>query len=251
MSVSGERFSNVLPAAKVGEPRAEVARSRWTVWLVVAAPVILYTLILRGLLSLQRTLALSRTFHLDLRGMTALFLGEILLTELLVGGALLLYLGFTHQSLADIGLARLPTRSGFLVGVLLALAYAGLTLMNPAIGPHATEVSLFKLWGVIVGVVGGAIEECVFRGLVMNELQQARVPVVLQVIISAATFALIHGFSSFIGLIFPFVLGLALAGVYLLSRRSLISVIVSHGLINILIEPWLMLWFVSGFMPAS
>jgi multisubunit Na+/H+ antiporter MnhC subunit len=37
------------------------------------------------------------------------------------------------------------------------------------------------------------------------------------------------------------VFGLFCAGIYLLSRRSLMPVIISHGVIDFVIEPWLFL----------
>jgi hypothetical protein len=40
-----------------------------------------------------------------------------------------------------------------------------------------------------------------------------------------------------------FVLGVALATTYVIGKRSLTPVIISHALIDILIEPWLLLSF--------
>ena len=40
-----------------------------------------------------------------------------------------------------------------------------------------------------------------------------------------------------------FVLGVALATTYVIGKRSLTPVIISHSLIDVLIEPWLLLSF--------
>jgi hypothetical protein len=48
-----------------------------------------------------------------------------------------------------------------------------------------------------------------------------------------------------------FVLGALLASIYLLSRRSLLPVIVAHVGIDLLIEPWLILYALSGGFARS
>jgi uncharacterized protein len=75
---------------------------------------------------------------------------------------------------------------------------------------------------------------------------------VTQVLVSGAAFAIAHayGFVSpatvLITLGFTAVLGVALATTYLVGGRSLTPVILSHALIDIIIEPWLLLSFFTG-----
>ncbi len=175
------------------------------------------------------------------------------MAELSVLGLLRLALFREGKSFADLGWARpLPFRA-LAAAVGIALAYSGLTLSSPAFGANLGEVSLFRAWGMAVGVAGGLVEELVFRGFVMAELEGAGVPPAGRAVVSALFFSLIHGgyglllgqFYLLTGIGFTFVLGLGLAWVYFYGHRSLSGPVLAHCLINALIEPWLMLGFVG------
>jgi hypothetical protein len=66
------------------------------------------------------------------------------------------------------------------------------------------------------------------------------------------TFAITHfyGFVSPVALLATFgatfVLGVALAVTYLVGNRSLTPVIIGHALVDLVIEPWLLLGFFTG-----
>ncbi|HLH26210.1 MAG TPA: CPBP family intramembrane glutamic endopeptidase [Chloroflexota bacterium] len=234
--------------AWTGRPRvAPCGLAAARVWLLVAAPAVLYTVLLWLVLHIYpvvlRALAVPRTPRTD----TAVFLGGILLVEALAFALLLAWLRHEGRSLADLGWGRSTTASALGLGVAVGLGYAGLTLANPAVGAHAAELSLFKAWGVLIGVAGGTVEEIIFRGFVMSELERWHVSAPAQVLASSVAFAAIHGYSSLWGSLFTAGLGAALAGLYLFGRRSLTPTVLSHGLINLLIEPWLLLWYVSVF----
>jgi uncharacterized protein len=124
-----------------------------------------------------------------------------------------------------------------LLGLVFGLAYAAYTLSNPAIGAHAAELSPLKVWGAGVGCFGGVVEEIVFRGFVLTELDRIRTSVRLQVLVSGVVFGLLHAGFSPAGMMLTFVMGLVLAVVYMLGRRSLTPVALSHAVINLLIEP--------------
>jgi hypothetical protein len=98
-----------------------------------------------------------------------------------------------------------------------------------------------------VGVTGGVIEEIVFRGFVITELDRVNMPVALQIFISGLTFALIHAGFNITGIIVTFVMGLILAALYVFGRRSLTPVAIGHGLINAVIEPWLLLFIITSY----
>lgn len=98
----------------------------------------------------------------------------------------------------------------------------------------------------------GLVEETIFRGYLMtslNDLGRGRATLVL---VSGAVFtaAHFHAFSSPASILAAFgatlVLGAALAAVYLAGKRSLTPVIVSHALVDMIIEPWLLLGFFTG-----
>ncbi|MCB9134427.1 MAG: CPBP family intramembrane metalloprotease [Anaerolineales bacterium] len=94
-----------------------------------------------------------------------------------------------------------------------------------------------------------------FRRWCMDLLMSRGVAPILQVIISGIVFGLAHTvwilFKGEFKFTFPAilstsVLGVLLASVYLLGKRNLGPCIFAHVLINIIIEPWLMLSSVSG-----
>ena len=218
-------------------------------WVAAFAPAVVYNLLSAVLFPV----VFGLVGPADPRTQTAVFLGAILAVELMVLDLLLLRLQLAGRSPADLGWGR-PT-SGFAVaaGILIAVIYSAVTLSSPLFGSHAAELSLFKVWGAFVGVVGSLVEELVFRGFVMTELEDAGVAPAAQTVVPGLSFSLIHGgynvlrgrFALLPGLGFTFVLGLALAWVYLAGRRSLTGPVLAHGLINLLIEPWLMLGFVT------
>ncbi len=214
-------------------------------WLRVVIPTVFYNLVL--VLGVPLTLRL--TAGSDLRTRTSVFLGMVLAAELAALGILVIWLRYRGRSLADLGWGRRVRLGPVGLGIFVALLYAGFTLSSPVFGSNALELSWFKAWGALVGVVGGLVEETVFRGFVMWELDSAGVSPWGQVLASGVLFALIHGgFRLFwldpvilTGMSFTLILGLALAGIYLYGGRSLTPPAIGHGLINLLLEPWLMM----------
>jgi membrane protease YdiL (CAAX protease family) len=115
------------------------------------------------------------------------------------------------------------------------------------------ELSLFKLIGFLA-IVGGILEEVVFRRWLMDLLMGFGYGFVFQIIISGIAFGLAHIMWGFFGKERQFLkgafisttfLGFALAIVYLISDRNIGPCIISHSLINIIIEPWLLLASIS------
>jgi len=49
------------------------------------------------------------------------------------------------------------------------------------------------------------------------------------------------------GMLMTFLLGIALAIIYLAGKRSLTGPILCHGLINVVIEPWLLLYTIEFY----
>lgn len=185
--------------------------------------------------------------RLDIRGRTLVGLVGTLTAELVLFGFLLRWLHGQGRSLEDIGWRRPTTIPAILLGILFALGYAFYTLSNPLIGPNAKEISLFKLAGVSVGVVGAIVEESVFRGYIMTELVRIKVSTVTQILVSGVSFGIIHIGFDFIGVLLTFIMGIVMATVYVIGKRSLTPSMISHALINILIEPWLLLFIISMY----
>ena len=116
------------------------------------------------------------------------------------------------------------------------------------------EFSLFKLIGILAALIGGIVEEVFFRRWLMDMLMARSVGLFLQIIISGVSFGLAHTSwillkgdikFTFPAILSTSVLGILLAIIYLLGGRNLGPCIFAHVLINIIIEPWLMLSSVS------
>jgi len=144
----------------------------------------------------------------------------------------------------------------WVVATALAIAYIFYTMkVIPFVLVKQKEISFFKLLGVLAALVGGIVEEVFFRHWLMDMLMARDVGLILQVIISGIVFGVAHTawilFKSDFKFAIPailstFILGCFLAIVYLVGGRNLGPCIFAHVLINIVIEPWLMLSSVSG-----
>lgn len=179
----------------------------------------------------------------------AIFLLGSALGELVAFGLLAWLLRRRGSRLRDLGWGQ-PTRWGAIaLGVGIAIVYSGYTALNPRISPHLLEFSWLKLLALVAAVVAGVVEETIFRGYVMTTLGRMRYGLAVQVLLSGLFFALAHvyAFAAPLSLLavqgVTFLLGVALAMTYVIGKRSLTPVIISHALIDITIEPWLLLSF--------
>jgi membrane protease YdiL (CAAX protease family) len=119
------------------------------------------------------------------------------------------------------------------------------------------EISWFKLLGILSALVGGIVEEVFFRRWTMDMFMKGGFNPILQVIISGVAFGLAHASWTLLltkrdfkatlpAILSTSILGIFLAIIYLAGGRNLGPCIFAHVLINIVIEPWLMLSAVSG-----
>ncbi|MFA9188658.1 CPBP family intramembrane glutamic endopeptidase [Flavobacterium magnesitis] len=140
------------------------------------------------------------------------------------------------------------------IALIVTLLYVLYTFKKiPFVYKMQKEVSLFKILG-LVSIIGGLIEELVFRQWLMDLFAYKGYGIIIQVLISAILFSLIHIvwviFSRDIkfllgAFISTFLLGTLLGIVYLIGNRNVGPCIISHALINIIIEPWLLLAAIS------
>jgi membrane protease YdiL (CAAX protease family) len=163
------------------------------------------------------------------------------------------------QGLSALGW-RTPARwPGWVAAGLLAILFIGFVGAGPLRGaPVFSDASPFRIFGALVmALIGGVFEESVFRGFVIGRARDAGLPTIVQVLASGFLFGLAHvgwgglagGFSvgaAVAAMVSTGVLGLLLAGVYLSGGRSLWPCMAAHALINLAIEPWLILSAISG-----
>lgn len=182
-------------------------------------------------------------------GMTSLFMFSPLAMSLFWRPIPLFQnLGFERESIAPLW--------AWILAMITAVAYVLYTMKAiPLVLAKQKEISLFKLLGILAALVGGIVEEVFFRRWVMDILMSRSVAPILQVIISGIVFGLAHTawilFKGEFKFTFPAILstsilGILLAITYLVGGRNLGPCIFAHVLINIFIEPWLMLSSVSG-----
>jgi membrane protease YdiL (CAAX protease family) len=183
-------------------------------------------------------------------------LGEILVLLLLV-----LYLRGRGRSLRDLGLRKTSPARGWILAAIFTGLYLWMTFAAVLRGHAALgEISVFHIYNSLAaGIVAGFVEEIFFRGFVMSELEWSRLGPAVQVIAAGLLFGIAHsGWGAFSGRVnWPAligsvtattILGLAFAIVYLASRRSLMPVIAGHLVMDVVIEPWLLLASTAAVM---
>ncbi len=155
-------------------------------------------------------------------------------------------LGFTKGSFA-------PWYTWIIVAILTILYVIYTFKTIPFVYKMQREISLYKLIGLLA-IVGGIVEEVVFRSWLMDLLKGFGYGITIQIFISGIAFGLAHimwglfgGERKFIkgAFIATTILGFAYAIVYLIGNRNVGPCIISHSLINVIIEPWLLLAAVS------
>ena len=183
-------------------------------------------------------------------GMTSLFMFSPLAMSLFWHPIPLFQnLGFERESIAP--------ALAWILATITAIAYVLYTMKAiPLVLAKQKEISLFKLLGILSAVVGGIVEEVFFRRWIMDMLMSGGIAPILQVIISGIAFGLVHTSWTLLAkrdskatlpvIISTSILGIFLAIIYLAGGRNLGPCIFAHVLINIVIEPWLMLSAVSG-----
>ena len=145
--------------------------------------------------------------------------------------------------------------ASWLLAVLVAIAFAAGTIrQNPQIWT-ANRLSALKVVAVVMAIVAGTFEEGFFRRFIMDLAAHRGWSVFGQIVLSAVVFGVAHGiWGLFARNIRPAVtatiatslIGGAWAVVYIVGGRSLAPCIVSHILINFVLEPGMMLSAASG-----
>lgn len=227
------------------EPSDE--RRTSSVWGTIAVVVLAYNLLL-GLLIVGPVVTIAM---LDAgwgaRPLVLVALAGTLVAEMLILVLLRAWLRRTSRCLGDLGLRRRGAAWATVIALVFGAGYAAFTFGIPAVAAHATELGLFKIAGAAIGVFAAVVEELVFRGFLLTEMRRRGIGIVSCVLVSGVTFALIHVGFSLPSVAVTFVMGAFLAILYLRSGHALVPCILSHALINLLIEPWLLLHVVTSY----
>lgn len=138
----------------------------------------------------------------------------------------------------------------------IVIGYISYTMfVIPLVKSNLFTFSWLKLIGIWAAIVSGIVEEVVFRHLLMEYVLSTGFSNLSQVIISGIAFGIAHGAWVLLrgemeialpAILSTTILGCLLAMLYIYTGRSTFAPIVAHILINMVIEPWLMLAAISG-----
>ena len=142
----------------------------------------------------------------------------------------------------------------WIIAFVVTISYVIYTFkVIPIVYKMQGELSFFKILGLLT-IIGGILEEVVFRRWLMDSIMGLHYGVIPQILFSGIAFGLAHVMWGFFGkdkqflrgaFIATTILGFGLAIVYLVGNRNLGPCIIAHSVINIIIEPWLMLAAIS------
>lgn len=140
--------------------------------------------------------------------------------------------------------------------LLIVIGYISYTMIAiPYVKRNLLTFSWLKLIGIWAAIVSGIVEEVLFRHLLMDYLLSIGLSYLSQVLISGIAFGIAHGAWVILrgeikfalpAILSTTILGCFLAMLYIYTGRSTFAPIIAHVLINMVIEPWLMLSAISG-----
>jgi membrane protease YdiL (CAAX protease family) len=146
----------------------------------------------------------------------------------------------------------------WILSLLIAVGYIWYTFKSvPFVRQMHKEFSSLKLIGIWAALASGIIEEIFFRKMLMDWCLSMGHGGTVQVIATSLAFGIAHGlwvlFRGELKIALPVILSTAALGallgiLYIASERNLLPCIAAHTLINLIIEPWLILSAVSGKM---
>lgn len=149
----------------------------------------------------------------------------------------------------------------WILTLIIAIGYIIYTTKAvPFVRDHLFAFSWLKVIGIWAAFVSGILEEILFRQVLMDWVMGLDYSIMIQVFASAVTFGLAHGAWIFLRgefklalpvIISTTILGGLLAILYIIADRNIFAPIVAHILINLFIEPWLILSAVTGNWNSS
>lgn len=149
-------------------------------------------------------------------------------------------------SLKELGWGRPTTPLALILAVVLGALYLagsafGAQHLLP--GTNVLELNTVRVALVPLGIFLAFAEETMMRGYFMTELNRAGVSTWLQIIASGACSASYHALQNPtpIGFVPSFILFSLHAGLYVLGRRSLTPVVLTHSMYHVLGEPYLLM----------
>ena len=227
-------------------------------WRALAALILAYAVFNTGL-QLSRPWLVGLIHPSDAMHMAFFRLATSSIFLWLMLGVVALVMRARGGRLADLGFNRRGAVAGWIAAAIVCALQSAMFIVGP-IGhaPWLSDWSALRIASaVMVAVSAGVCEETIFRGFIMTQAKQAGLPLWAQILASALLFGAAHAGWGFLeghanlpavigAMVSTAILGGMLAVAYALARRSLWPVIVAHGLIDLIAEPWLMLFALGG-----
>jgi hypothetical protein len=146
--------------------------------------------------------------------------------------------------------------SYWILSLTLSISYILYTFRKvPFVLKMQREISVLKFIGILSAFASGLLEEIIFRRWFMDYMMRLGHGEIIQILASGGIFGSAHSVWFFIkkeskfalqAVISTTALGLGLAIIYVLNGRNIGPCIAAHVLINLVIEPCLILSTVSG-----
>lgn len=191
----------------------------------------------------------ERKSALVLSGLAVTECGWVFLNLRVNGCKFVRYLGFAP------GLTG--TVAGWIAAALVVALFVAFSLRLPSVRENLFRPSFLKLLALAVAFGAGILEEVMFRRWTMNWLLEHGYDALLQVLGAGLLFGAVHAVWGLVGgsvraaggaMLATGLLGALLGVVFLLAGRSLAPCIAAHFVINLLIEPGLVLAAARGEM---
>lgn len=150
------------------------------------------------------------------------------------------YMGFAAGELGTI--------EGWMLAAVVVVGYCKSACNLSDVKDYMFKFDKLKAVAILAALCAGIVEEIIFRKWIIDYLAEQEYSIFSQIFISGLAFGLAHllwgiknikaGLNAALS---TFLLGLALAIVYVISDRSLAPCILAHFLISALIEPGLLI----------
>lgn len=199
----------------------------------------------------------NKSYSAGAEKMTGWILGGLSLA--LTSSIVLWYLGDSTQFIEHrLGLNSEAFNNpvAWLLAFIIMIGYIMYTAWAvPFVKEHLFTFSWLKVIGIWSAFVSGIVEEIFFRQILMDWLSSLDLSMIIQILASGIIFGVAHGAWIFLRgefkiatpvILSTTILGVLLAILYIVSGRNILAPIVAHTIINLFIEPWLILSAVSS-----
>ena len=200
---------------------------------------------------------MNKSYSTEEEKMTGWILGGM--SFALTGSILIWYLGDSTQFIEHrLGLNAEAFNNpiAWLLAFIIMVGYIIYTVWAiPLVKENLFTFSWLKVIGIWAAFASGIVEEVFFRQILMDWLLSLDLSIIIQILASGIIFGVAHGTWIFIRgefkiaipvILSTTILGILLAFLYIVSGRNILAPIIAHIIINLFIEPWLILSAVSG-----